>query len=366
MGQPDLALAASARDWSDRLHRFLLDHGGGTVVGRMMSAEQATTSSFDVIFIDDVCSFLSPRLVVELRKSGRAIVGVFSPDDGADGKRRLLEVGISDVLESDAEPQEFLAIARASGAVSPSPPAAARDEAMAGVVIGVTGPPGGVGITEVSVGISVELAAHHATVLIDLNQGWPAVGQRLALGVHPNLRTAVDLAVHEPERLDQAMHHVGDLSVVSGLANPRSGELPTPEVVSMVSAMATNFSHVVLDLGPVDGWSPDLMLRRVDVLLVVGLGDPIGLTRLVRTSEQLADSTPSPEMGIVVNRLTGGGRKRAEVKHQIHALLPGSPLVLVPEERRMARAAWDGTIVDGGAFRRQMRRLATLFGALQS
>lgn len=365
MGQPDIALAASAREWSDRLHRFLLDHGGGTVVGRMMSADQATTSSFDVIFIDDVCSFLSPRVVIELRESGRAIVGVFSPDDGADGKRRLLEVGISDVVESDAAPQEFLAIAQASVAVSPAQPISPERAPSSCLVLGITGPPGGVGVTEVSVGVSRELARHHSTALVDLNQGWPAVGQRLALGVHPNLRTAVDLAMHEPERMDQAMHQFGDLSVVSGLANPRSGEVPPTDVVSMVSAMSTSFSHIVLDLGSIDGWSPDLMLRRVDVLLVVGLGDPIGLTRLVRTSEQLTEITPAPEVGIVVNRMAGGGRHRGEVKHQISGLLPGYPVVLVPEERRMARAAWDGATVDQGPFRRQMGRLASLFGDVQ-
>ena len=60
---PDIALAASARDWPDRLHRFLLDHGGGRVVDRIMTPDQATGSSFDVLLIDDVCSFLTPRLV---------------------------------------------------------------------------------------------------------------------------------------------------------------------------------------------------------------------------------------------------------------------------------------------------------------
>lgn len=366
MGHPEIALAASARDWSDRLHRFLLDHGGGTVVGRMMSAEQAATSSFDVIFIDDVCSFLSPRLVIELRNAGRGLIGVFSPDDGADGKRRLLEVGISDVVESDAEPHEFLAAARSSVMDRPPLPVSDRVADRAGMVVGVTGPPGGVGVTEVAVGLSHELSSRHPTVVVDLNQAWPSIGQRLGLGVHPNLRTAADLAVHEPERLDQAMHQLGDLSVVSGLANPRSGEVPATDVVSMLTALASSFSHVVVDLGSPDGWSSDLLLRRIDALLVVGIGDPIGLTRLVRTCEQFAESTPAPEMGIVVNRVSAGGRHRDEVKHQVSGLLPGYPVVLVPEERKIARAAWDGTTVDSGSFRRQMRRLASLFGGVQT
>ena len=101
---PQLALAASARDCPDRLHRFLMDHGGGRVRSRVMGPEQAMADDFDVILIDDICSFLTPRLVVRLRDSGKEVVGVFSPADGPDAKRRLLECGITDVIESDAPP----------------------------------------------------------------------------------------------------------------------------------------------------------------------------------------------------------------------------------------------------------------------
>jgi MinD-like ATPase involved in chromosome partitioning or flagellar assembly len=361
MTRPEIALAASARDWSDRFHRFLLDHGGATVVGRMMSADQATTASFDVIFIDDVCSFLSPRLVVELRRRGATIVGVFSPDDGPDGKRRLLEVGISDVVESEAGPEEFLAVARASVQDRPVVSDPVDLPQSHGFVAGVTGPPGGVGVTEVAVGLATELSRRNATTLIDLNQAWPAVGQRLALPVHPNLRTAVDLALHEPDRMTQAMHQIENLSVVSGLANPRSGHLPSADVVAMVAAMTSLHPYVVLDLGSIDGWSSDLLLRHVDVLLVVGLGDPVGLTRLVRVGGEVGEMTPGPEIALVVNRMAGGGRQRDEVQAQIAALLPGYPTVLIPEDIRIARASWDGGAVARGPFQRQIRRLASLF-----
>ncbi|HSM44944.1 MAG TPA: hypothetical protein VK969_08005, partial [Acidimicrobiia bacterium] len=64
---PDIALAASARDWPDRFHRFLLDHGGGRIVDRVMAGDQVGDTRFDVILIDDVCSFLTPRLVAKLK-----------------------------------------------------------------------------------------------------------------------------------------------------------------------------------------------------------------------------------------------------------------------------------------------------------
>ena len=58
---PELALAASARGWPDQLHRFLLDHGGGRVLARVMGPEQAAHDAYEVLLIDDVCSFLTPR-----------------------------------------------------------------------------------------------------------------------------------------------------------------------------------------------------------------------------------------------------------------------------------------------------------------
>ena len=101
---PDVAFAASARDWPDRIHRHMLDHGGARVVARLMGSEQVLASRFDVLLIDDICSFLTPRLVSLVKERGSGVLGVFDPGDGPDAKRRLLECGISDVIESGAEP----------------------------------------------------------------------------------------------------------------------------------------------------------------------------------------------------------------------------------------------------------------------
>ena len=79
---PDIALAASAREWPDRLHRFLLDHGGGRIVDRVMGADQAASTSFDVLLIDDVCSFLTPRLVAVVKQAGAEVIGVYMPEIG--------------------------------------------------------------------------------------------------------------------------------------------------------------------------------------------------------------------------------------------------------------------------------------------
>ena len=108
--------------------------------------------------IDDVCSFLTPRLVQRLRESGREIVGVFSPGDGPDAKRRLLECGITDVIEADASPDEFLTATIATLAHSQvsTPILQHRSE---GFRIGVVGSGPGTGVTELSISLASHLAS---------------------------------------------------------------------------------------------------------------------------------------------------------------------------------------------------------------
>ncbi|HEY5890628.1 MAG TPA: hypothetical protein VIW94_08005 [Acidimicrobiia bacterium] len=366
MAPARIALAASARDWSDRLHRSVLDHGGGMVVARVMSEDQAIESDFDVLFIDDICSFLTPRLIFEMRRQGKAVVGVFSPEDGSDGKRRLLEVGISDVAESASAAEEFLYVARASINAAPESVSTGETSPTAGLTVGLLGPPGGVGVTEVSIGLASDIARHHRVALLDLNQRWPSIGQRLGLRMHPNLRTAVDFALHEPERVEEAMHVDRNTHVVTGLANPGAGELPPADLAGLVISVSREFSRTIVDLGSVDPRPSDLLLRRFDALLLVGIGDPVGVTRVVRALETLAENALRPEVGIVLNRVTGSPRQRQEIVEQMAVMAPGVPIALIGEDPRLARAVWDGEVLTRGIFFNQIRRLSALFdGHLQ-
>jgi MinD-like ATPase involved in chromosome partitioning or flagellar assembly len=361
MSSPEIGLAASARDWSDRFHRFLLDHGGGTMSGRIMTSEQAISTSFDVIFIDDICSFLNSRLVIDLRAAGKGIVGVFESADGSDAKRRLLEAGISDVIESDATPEEFLRIASSTVAYTTPAEPASSDEDRQSIRIGVMGPPGGVGVTEIAVGLAIDLSQRHRTVLVDFNLNWPGVGQRLGIPVHPNLRTAIDYVLHDPEVLESAMHGFGPLSVICGVANPGPSTVPASDLVGLVSGLTRGHSHVVMDMGHVPDVSPELF-RSLDAVLLVGSGDPSGLTRLIRCLEIAAESTlPGCGVGLVVNRIDRAPRKRDEIVALIHESARGVPLVLIPEDHKVRRSSWDGSPISAGSFNRAIRRLGRVF-----
>lgn len=356
---PELALAASARDWPDRVHRFLLDHGGGRVLARVMGPEQAVRDEYDVLLIDDVCSFLTPRLVQRLRQEGREIVGVYSPGDGPDAKRRLLECGITDVIEADASAEEFIATSTALLAhhqvVVPDAPRTSPTYR-----IGVLGSGAGTGVTEVSIALSSHLARRRSVVLIDLNQAWPGIAQRLDLALHPNLRTAVDLAHHSPGRLHEAIHESGDVAVVAGLANPEVGqEVSGHELRSLIEDLgARGYEFLVADLGGlVEDDTPGLL--DFSMLVVVGTANPVGLTRLVRTVQKLL-SGRHPDILVVVNRVASGGHRQDEIRSELNRSLPGTPLVFLPGDPRVEGAAWNGVVADRGRFHRAMKEIAGL------
>ncbi len=73
---------------ADRVHRFLSDHGGARVRAQVLTPEDALAEDYQVLIIDDICSFLTPRLVAEVQRQGRLVLGVFDPSDPPDAKER--------------------------------------------------------------------------------------------------------------------------------------------------------------------------------------------------------------------------------------------------------------------------------------
>jgi len=356
---PELALAASARAWPDRLHRFLIDHGGGRVRTRVMGPEQAVRDQYEVLFIDDVCSFLTPRLVRNVREMGREIVGVYDPVDAHDAKRHLLECGITDVIEEGAAPDEFLAIAEATvlhgGTTLPTVSSTPRS-----FRVGVVGPIGGVGCTEIAIGIATNLSHSRSTLLIDLDERMPSVTQRLDLPIHPNLLTALEATHHVAGSVTEAILDHDSIDVIGGLVNTASGHgIPHVEIEGVLDEIGkAGYEVVVADLGSP---RPDrLGLIRFHVLIVVGLANPVGIARLVRSVLELSNRTDMPDTVALVNRVAAGSRRRLEIRAEMARLLPTIPTILVPEDSRLERASWDGTRLGRGPFAKSVSRLASL------
>jgi MinD-like ATPase involved in chromosome partitioning or flagellar assembly len=354
---PDIALAASAREWPDRLHRFLLDHGGGRIVDRVMAHDQALSSSYDVLLIDDICSFLTPRLVALLKQSGVEVVGVYVPEDGPDAKRRLLECGISDVIETEAAPEEFIEKI-ASTIAHRVIPDAANPATTSVLSIGVTGASEGVGITETSVALARSLAGSTPTVLVDMDPVWPSVAQRLDLPVHPNIRTALDHALHRVDRLSDAVHVVDELMVVGGRADGGRGPaISRADVMTLVDALAALGDVLVADLGPVPSVEVGV-IREFDSIILVGTGDPVGVARMIRTANELLDVGPEQSMLAVINKVPSSGYRQAESMSEVSRALPALPVFTLPFDKRVEEAAWDGLLSRRGSFAKSVRSMS--------
>lgn len=354
----DIVLAASARQWPDRLHRFLLDHGGGRIVDRLMGADGAMGSRFDVLLIDDVCSFLNPRLVKTIKSRGAEVIGVYDPEDGSDAKRRLLECGIADVIESEATPGEFLEkigqtlTHRATGDTTRASSAGTT------VTIAVTGPCEGVGVTEVAISLAESLGGMVPTLLVDLDQRWPSIAQRLDLTVHPNIRTALDFALHSPDRLHASLQEVANLSVVGGRADGGQGApISRHEMVTLIDGLSDLAEVVVADLGPVsdvDG----AVFREFDTVLAVGTATPVGIGRLMKTVDRLLRNERDQSVLGVVNMVPRSRYRRSEALGELARTTPDLPVISLPYDRKLEEAVWNGTLARSNGYRRAIQAVS--------
>ncbi len=325
-------------------------------MGRLMGAGQCLDTGFDLVFVDDVCSFLTPRLVTLLRQRGRSVIGVYDPVDSADAKRRLLECGISDVIESNATPEEFLARAEASF-IEPTEFVSAPPR-KAGRAFGVIGVGEGVGCTEVAVGVAVAASAAVATTLVDLEPVWPGVLQRLDLAPHPNLRSVIDVTLHGGD-LERVLQRVGHLRVAGGSINTGAGAIPVHEKTMVLEALTDRCDVLVADLGTEERVSGQILQAFEAVILVTG-SDPGSLTRMLRSKDRILDLVGDASLLVAINTTPRRPYYRNEIRAEVAGSLAGTPFVLLPYDPKLVEAAWDGTPVNGGRFAAEVGRIADL------
>lgn len=369
MTGPTLALAASPRGWPDRLHRFFIDHGGARVRLHVLRGEDVLVEDYQILLVDDVCSFLTPHLVARVKEAGRAVVGVFDASEFPEGKDRLLECGIPDVVEAAADPEEFLAVLMAAATTVDEtvPPAPIPGKRRAGGTVTVAGPPGGVGITEVAVGLAGCLARRRRGAgLVDADATSPSVAQRLGLPLHPNLVTAVDAVMYtggDPVRWTLPLADTG-LRVVPG-APPAvvRHDLHEHEVTGVVERILASGNPVVVDAGSGPGSDRPLpvtasVLGSSAVLVGVVAPTPVGVARFLDWVSILRAGRRDLPVVVAVNRAPRSRYRRQEVATEILRSFSPVRLTFLPDDSGVAAAAWNGALVDRGPFRRSCDRLA--------
>jgi MinD-like ATPase involved in chromosome partitioning or flagellar assembly len=401
MREPTVVLCHSTRSWAQDLHFFLMDHGGAVVRGYVMSGDDALAETYDVLLVDDVTSFLTRRLVGSLHGRGIKIIGIYDADDahGA-GEARLIELGVDAAVPSTTTSAEFVqTVARLAGPLidddlelagvleelgARQPLRPARDASSdqsgrphRGRIVAVAAASGGAGATEVAVGLSGALrATGGATVLVDADEQAPAVAQRLGLGLHPNIRTAVDAVQHGNGNLEGTLVHHSrmGIEILCGLPNPRDWfELRAGEVAEVVLELSRTRPQVVVNAGPRVDDLPDLggparfgvtraVLGLCDALVLVGVATPIGARRIVdwlADAQALLAVTP---VHLFVNQYPGGSFAISELEVELRRTISPASVTVAPYDKRVARATWEGDPVARGPFTKSVNRLAKLVG----
>lgn len=383
MGPPDIAIVVSPRGWAERLHRFIADHGGARVRARVLDAREAVDHPYAVLVVEDLTSFLTPRLVAEVHERGRRVLGVFDPGEPW-GRQRLEELHVDETLPADAPPERFVQAIQALAAgielerelatlVDEQTDIAEEDDAGRGQVTAVGGPSGGPGMTELAIGIAASLQARDgSTVLVDADGNAPCIAQRLGLRLHPNVRTAIDAVENRTGTLEGSLQLLprGGPAVLAGLVDRRDVQHLRPtDLVGVLEALAARHRHVVVDvgcrldghtgLGGPGGAEPlgASVLASADRIVGVGAPTPVGVARLLTWAAEVRVLAAATPVSLVVNRAPRARFKRGELATEIRRTAGVSVLAFVPDDRRVERAAWDGTAVGSGPFTRAIAGL---------
>ena len=373
-------MVAAGAGWESAGLRMLSAHPGVVVLKRCVDVDDllaaATAGQADVAVLGIEAPGLDLAATEHLRRHGVRPVAVVPAGVSEDAARRHADrVGVRElVTESDLvalpdvvtragsadEPAEVSAVETLSSA-GPEP---AHDlSAAPGRVIAVWGPAGAPGRTTLAVALAAELAQRgRATVLVDADPYGGTVAQQLGiLDEVSGLLAAARMAHAQAlaESFSSVTRLVNDhLSVVTGLPRPdRWAEVRTRAFEELVE-VARSHGQVVIDTGFAleDDGSADFgsrpsrnqltlsALASADEIVVVGLADPVGLSRLARALVELRELTGGSAVRVVVNRMRPSlGWSEKEVAGMVSGFARLAGLHFLPE----ARETVDQALVSG-------------------
>jgi MinD-like ATPase involved in chromosome partitioning or flagellar assembly len=364
MAEPEIALVFSAEEWVESLHRHCSDHGGARVRQLLVDPDLALDEEYSTLVTGHRWPALTPALVDELHHHGRSVLGVW---DRAEPASRVLlaAAGVDGLVASDAATSEIVdaiaALPRPSeGAelIFDSGPTVRRGRRI------VVGGPAGAGSTEIAIGLAAALGTRGArALLIDLDDGAPAIATRLGLGIEPNLRTALDAVEFHVGAVGDAIVDGGSFDVVAGVAG--RARLRVGEVLRAIDALGAGGGAVVVDLaapGDASGLTHGVV-GTADILVAVTAPGPVGIARFVGWLADVLPAAPGIELHVVVDRAPASAFRRGEIHDEVLATAPAASVTFVPTDRRVEDAAWSGSIVGRGPFVRALRELARAIGA---
>ncbi|MCY4620286.1 MAG: hypothetical protein OXD34_00410 [bacterium] len=370
--EPVIAIAGSQRGWASELVRFLSDFGGARLKGTVLTATEALQTEYEILLIDDITSFLSPRLVDRIQKEGRKVVGIFDPDSGDLGRERLLALGVDGLASADGGPEMILEIV-ATVAFDGLPrsrmgTAKVREQTRLGRITMVAG-------GDVAADVAVILAGafqarQRVAMVIEVDTITPMLAQRFSLPVVPNLLTALD--AHLLLRGDVKDSFVAGpygVTLLTGLPDPTDWHtVQAEEMVDLVETISEVADEVILKASPYleEPGSAKARAGRFDVSrALLGLAGevvcmaeptPVGLSRTISWSAQARTLTAAP-LHIVFESRTLTKFQRGELSDELLRSLVPDSITWLPADTGLERAVWNGTPAPKGSFIRTVEKL---------
>lgn len=376
-GEIAIVIAVTQQEWAGRLNRWISDHGGYVRLRDhyAFTRDDALGQDYDCLVSDADSSLLDSALVLELHRLGRTVVGVCDPAL-PHTRARLERLGVDRVMDKTASPpqmlavisdvtrdrQQFNTVLKESLSGEPHLPdhGTAVSEAARSCMTVVTGPAEGQGATEVAIETAVQLRRRGETVtLVDADLVAPNLAQRLRLPFYANLNVAVDAVVHGSGELAEALvtSATGGFDVLAGFEHPKKWvDLDAGELLEMLEELRGLRSHVLVNVG---SQLEDLAVGRhqvaralvaaADRVVVVAESSPTGAERLTRWLVDAAELTDFSRIYVAFNR-SPSREAHDQLAAELHRCARVAGVWRLPEDRKVARAAWAGGVVRPGRF----------------
>lgn len=213
---------------------------------------------------------------------------------------------------------------------------------MAGKVIGVVSPKGGVGKTTLASSLGVFLAKEHnkSTLLIDMNYHTPNVFHYLGLDRHPeltmNLRKLMKL---NSPHLNVFCSHSSGLHVIPASVDSEGDvTIATKKLRDNINTLKENYDYLILDSPPGIGRTVRQILGVSDDVVVVTTPDaPSVLSTMsaIRLAKKL-----NTNHHVVVNKATG--HKHELSTSEIERILGSTVIREIPFEFNIMTSAFKG------------------------
>lgn len=368
-------MVAAGAGWEPAGLRLLSGHPGVVVLKRCVDVDDllaaATAGQADVAVLGLDSPGLDLAATEHLRRHGvRPVVVVPSgvSDDAARlhadrvGIRSLVaeaDLGSLPGLVTHADPADEPTQATTPASSAKSGPGASSrwpsdvPDGSPGRVVAVWGPAGAPGRTTLAVALAAELAHRgRSTVLVDADPYGGTVAQQLGIldEVSGLLAAARMVQVQALEdHFTTVTRSVGEhLSVITGLPRPDRWVEVRARTFEALLEVARRHGQVVVDTGFAleDDGGHDLATRpprnqltlsalaSADEIVVVGLADPVGLSRLARALVELRELTGGSAVRVVVNRMRSSlGWSQKEVSGMVSGFARLGGLHFLPEAR---------------------------------